>query len=396
MKRFTSSFLLLLLIHHTGCITDKDNTGKPLPELTRKQLSKINVETVDDFTLEPVAELKLPIDSLTPNPILYPVYFDDGTNHFLAFFNRNTNSLDIYNILSTKRVKKILFPTEGPMAVSRVSYPFIKTMDSIFIWTFNPTMLMLMDSSGRQKDVFLFPDDPQKLNVNMVQHFYCVDNKIVLSYLPYGNSTNLKDSANFLVYDLITRAVSKSRAGRPLSVSQFPLYGSHAVPRMCLGHNNNIINFFGAGQLLVQSDLVTKAVRYYILRSKYLPNHYPEPKHDGAVVENRDALKGHYFMMVYDPYRYFYYMMCLLDTETHDQEGKVNSVDDMPMSVIIADTLFRRRGEVLLPERRYFRSMLVTKDGLLISQANPKNKAYHEDTLRYTLFKPISLSGFDQ
>lgn len=133
-------------------------------------------------------------------------------------------------------------------------------------------------------------------------------------------------------------------------------------------------------------------VSYYVLRSKYLPNSYPEPKHDGTVVENRDALKGHYFMMVYDPYRYFYYLMCLLDADSYDQNGKVNGVDDMQISIIIADTLFRRRGELLLPKHKYFRSMFVTKEGLLVSNGNSKNRMYHEDTLTYTIFKPI-LSG---
>jgi hypothetical protein len=381
---------LIMVIILGSCIND--NRIRHFSDLTWKELSQITIETFDDYTLQIVGEMKIPIDSLTPNPIIYPVYFDGDSNHFFSFYNRNTNSLDIYNLGTAKRIKKHFFPVEGPLAISRVSYPFIKSMDSIFIWTLSPPMIILMDSTGHQKKSFNFPEDPQKLNVNMVQHFYEVGNKIVLGYLPYGNSTKLKDSANFLLYDLKSAKVIKSKAGRPRSVSEFPLYGSHAVPRLCVGHNQNIINFFGAGQLIIQSDLKKDTVSYYVLRSKYLPNSYPEPKHDGTVVENRDALKGHYFMMVYDPYRYFYYLMCLLDADSYDQNGKVNGVDDMQISIIIADTLFRRRGELLLPKHKYFRSMFVTKEGLLVSNGNSKNRMYHEDTLTYTIFKPI-LSG---
>jgi hypothetical protein len=391
MSLQASAFFLGCVTLLVGCSRQNGNSEKLLPELTLSELSRVKVETLDDLTLHPVNEVKIPVDSLTPNPIIYPVYFDGGSDHFLAFFNRNTHALEITSLQSKKSVKKIQFPSEGPLAISRISYPFIKGMDSIFLFTLNPAMILLVDSSGKQLDAHNFPGDPQKLNINMVQPFFVTGSKVIAGYLPYENSTKLKDSANFLIYDIKSRTITKSIAGRPRSVSEFPLYGSHAAPRLCIGHNNTVINFFGAGQLIIQSDLVSNTVSYYVLRSKYLPNEYPEPKHDGVVVENRDALKGNYFMMVYDHYRYFYYLMCLLEEEEFDTEGNANSHDDMQVSIIIADTLFRRRGEVLLPKHKYFRSMLVTRDGLLVSRANSKNSAYHEDTLTYTLFKPVAL-----
>jgi hypothetical protein len=386
-------FFLLYIVLLGSCSRQNEAAEKPLPELTRREISRVNVQTLDDLTLQPVNEVKIPIDSLTPNPIIYPVYFDGGNDHFLAFFNRNTHALEIISLQSKKPVKKIPFPSEGPLAISRNNYPFIKGMDSIFLFTLNPAMILLVDSTGKQLDAHNFPGDPQKLNINMVQPFFVAGSKAIMGYLPYENSTKLKDSANFLIYDLKSRSIAKSLTGRPRSVSEFPLYGSHAVPRLSTGHKNTMINFFGVGQLIIQSDLVNNTINYYVLRSKYLPNEYPEPKHDGAVVENRDALKGHYFMMVYDPYRYFYYLMCLLEEEEFDNEGNANGPDDMQLSIIIADTLFRRRGEVLLPKHKYFRSMLVTRDGLLVSGANSKNRAYHEDTLAYTLFRPVALQS---
>jgi hypothetical protein len=384
--------LLIALIFLVNCRPEsnkQETSAASWDNLTLDELSRISVQTLDDVTFEKSGRVSLHIDSVTQNPIIYPVYYDGGKDHFFSHYNRNINALDIYSMNTAQRIKRISFPIEGPESISRKSYPFIKSMDSIFLWSYDPLMILMLDSTGKRLDTYNLPGNPEDMNVNMIQPFFELEDNIIVAYQPQHYDPMLKDSSNFLVYDLKARKIRKSKAGRPLSVTNFPLYGSDAMPGICNGHNNSIINYFGAGQLIIRSKIDKDTLTYTILRSKFLPPTYPEPKHDGAVVLKQNFLKGRYFMMTYDPYRQYYYMMCLLDSEPFDNKGYANNVDDMQISVIIADTLFRRRGEMMLPKHEYFRSMFVTREGLLISNANPKNKTYHEDTLSYTIFKPV-------
>lgn len=68
---------------------------------------------------------------------------------------------------------------------------------------------------------------------------------------------------------------------------------------------------------------------------------------------------------MYDPYRKLYYSFYRGDIPPKNQNNEDNTLENMQMSIIIADTLFRYRGELLLEKDTYFRTPLITREGLL-------------------------------
>jgi hypothetical protein len=384
-------YLLISLVTLAACSAEnkRDFPNSELKNYSFIQLAEIPQVELEDLTLKESGSVKIGVDSLTHNPLIYPFYFDSGQHQYFTHFNQAINSLDIYDMGLGKLIKRISYPTAGLTAISNKSYPFIKSLDSIYVWTYDPQMVFMTDSSGQKKTEYVFAGNGSDVGVNMVQHFYVVNNKAILAYNPLYYDPKLRDTSNFLLFDLGSGKIQKSAAVRPISTTSFPLHRSNAFPRLCLGHNNSIINYFGAGPLIMQTSLNSGSVKYFLLRSKYQEEPYPEPPNDGnqPTVEN-EFLKGGYFLMEYDRYRHVYYLMCLLDEkEPLDDLGNVKTPDDMQLSIVISDTLFRYRGEILLPKNKFFRSMLVTKEGLLVSDAHPNNPEYPDDSLSYTLFK---------
>lgn len=384
-------FLALFLVGACSSENQEGHHDKSLVNLSFEDLADVPQLNLNDLTLREAGTYDLPVDSLTSNPIIYPVYFDNGIDEYLLFFNSFVNSLDIYNYEAKKLISRINYPTEGPLALDRKSFPFVKSMDSIYIWTRNPPMFIVTDMDGNQQAVFNYPGEVSVVNVNMVQHFYIVEKRAILAYQPQYYDVKLRDSSNYLVFDLAKGEITKGAARRPRCVTEFPLNGSDAIPRLCLGANASIINFFGAGPLIMKSDASDpNKFETFILRSDHLPKRYKEPENDGlSSTDPNEFMKGTYFSMTYDRYRSLYYMMCLLAEEPVDLNGGRKSVDDKQLSIIIADTLFRKRGEVLLKRNKFFRVMFATRAGLLISNANPGSTAFNEDTLAFTVFEVV-------
>ena len=364
-----------------------------LGDYSGEELSKISTDNLDDLTLEESGELSIYIDSLTRNPIIYPGYVDLNNSHYFYYFNEAIRALDIYDLSTKQRIKHLLYPQDGPFAVSSKSFPKIISMDSIFLFSRGNSTLILTDTTSREKARYPMTISGKDLNVNMVQTYNVFQNKAIIAYQPPFYDPQLKDTSNYVVVDLNTLLITKSLAKRPKSVTSFLMRGSDAMPRICFGDNGDVINFFGAGPLVIKSNISSPKVEYYILRSKLIPEPYKEPKNDGKnILEKNEFMSDTYFMMCYDKYNHYYYLMCTLAEDPVDSNGDLKTVDDEQLSIIIADSLFRKRGEVLLPRNKYFRSMFVTKDGLMVSTANPKNPNFKEDSLTYTLFKPVSIN----
>jgi hypothetical protein len=152
------------------------------------------------------------------------------------------------------------------------------------------------------------------------------------------------------------------------------------------GANSSLITRFGVLPIIFKYDLKNNENKVYVLKSKFHTN--LTTPWDGKSNKNYEYLKGRYWQVLYDPYRHLYYSVYSLEIPPIDEKtGEVNDLDDKPMSIILADTLFRYRGEVLLEKRKYFRSLFVGKEGLYVSTANNHNIDEKEDLMRFQLFK---------
>jgi hypothetical protein len=90
---------------------------------------------------------------------------------------------------------------------------------------------------------------------------------------------------------------------------------------------------------------------------------------------------------LYDQYRNVYYRFAFLAIDLLNENNERNTIEDKIISVIILNEKFEKIGETLLPPNKYyFHTMFVEKEGLYISATNYKNSDLKEDRLAYGLF----------
>ncbi len=372
---------------------------KPKQELTEEFLVTATLEDIQriegnekiDLTLVEDRIIRIPIDSITHNPIIYPVYYEEEGKEYFIHYNAATNGLDIYDLTNGERKNRFVYPTDGPGSIARVSYPYVQSLDSIYIFSPPKHITYLIDSLGTIRMEYALP----KLfminsNVGMANCFAVYDQDLYCTYIPPYYPVFKYDSATLIKINLESK-ISKQGSSKYLhAVTRFPMSIVHASSHLTLGDSNSLISYFGALPIIARTDIRTEKTIHYYRKSKFHKEAVKEGKHDGKqVADKMEGILsgGWYFLMVFDKYRDLYYTIYYPPTDPHHANGELKDINEMDFSIIISDTEFNYRGEILIEKDKHFRSMFVTREGLLISNANPKNKEYVEDHLSYTLYK---------
>jgi len=103
MLKCTISLLGSLLIFLTSCSIE----NKEKINYTKTDLSKMSLEEILDvpitfsdkeYTLEKVKEINIPIDSVSENWSVYPIYYDADTVQYYVQGNEAINSIDFYDL----------------------------------------------------------------------------------------------------------------------------------------------------------------------------------------------------------------------------------------------------------------------------------------------------------
>lgn len=340
-----------------------------------------------DLTLVESSEIKFKIDSNSWNFTFYPSYLDLDTTHYLIAYNRLLNSLDLYDIDRQSFYKRIQFDKTDPDGVSRIYGYHVVNLDSIFIYDNNKNTLFLFDSDRNEKYRVEFPQSVfQKIRCSGRQNMYKVDDYIYFSYSPLVvDNRTYKGKPSQIRFNLITQEIEEVGVPYPTGVTEVQLkHGTDAM--YSKGYKNRSVMRFQLLPAVFEINEKSGSVNSYVLRSEIHDRIFPEAYF--MENENQEFLPM-YYNLLYDQYNMVYYSPFLgaRDDEDFDIYGNRNRFDDKPMSFIIADSSFNYRGEITLPNFKYFRSFLVTKDGLLVSNAHPKNPENKEDYMSFTLFK---------
>jgi hypothetical protein len=383
--------LLLLNFLNFSCIKKEKLKGEiPFDLVRQATLSEImewqNEEKVD-ITLVKDKMLEIPVDTNSWNHSLYPVYKEIKGKEYFATINKILNGIDFYNLHNQELVNRIVFPKEGEYGISEIGGFYINSKDSIFVFSRNENKIFLSNWQGEAISSYRLPGQlAMKVVSSNFSKFFIEGDNAIIRYIPFAPLHMIGDSLTSYSFNL------KDRKGKIIGAPILPSVakGNFENPiwseKSVKGANSSIITRFGLLPLIFNYDLNTGEIRTFVLKSKY--HRKLASPDDGKGSSMTPYLKDVYWLTLYDPYRSLYYSVFAHEMPEYDEStGEMNELDNKPMSIIIADTLFRYRGEILLENNTYLRSMFVGKEGLYISTANNLNPDESEDLMRFQLFK---------
>ncbi|GAB4110699.1 MAG: hypothetical protein OHK0057_31880 [Thermoflexibacter sp.] len=387
----TTLFIISIAI---SCKDTTKETSSNLLEMSSVELFNLSNNIGNkQATLEQSEIINIPIDSVSLNHSLYPVYYDADTIHYYITANANQHSLDFYDINKRILTKRVYFKKEGAEGVPDLRYFFIKNMDSVFVLSRNYKQIVLINSKGNllaRTNIHIKDGD------DMAHSLSCPidlrDSFLIVPKLKPVTPMEMVGTNVIAGINIYTGKVIEYELKLPpaFEKKQAPI-GSY-LPSFAL-LNDKINVRFGLLSTIYQYDIKTEQTTVIPLKSKFqeqaitLSEYSDFIKMASEVGEKEDIEKASYQNLMYDSYRQVYYSVFFEGIDMINKaSGKKNSYDDKPISIIIADKDFRYLGEKRLGVG-YFRNFLVTKDGLLVSNAHPKNPHYQEDVLSFTLFK---------
>jgi hypothetical protein len=386
-------FLLLILI----------SCGESKPkEIPYQEISKMNSTQLFDLEnrvsnkkclLEEYAIIDIPIDSVSLNYSVYPVYYDADTAHYYITGNKNQHSLDFYDLEKKKMIKRVHFAKDGADGIPNIGFFAIKTWDSIVFLPKFQRQIVIANSTGKVlKRTNISIDFDDELRHSLNTPFVLKDDSIFVSKMkkkPSIEMVGMNTISGFNIYD---GKFVEFGPKLPVAFEQRIAPVGGESPHFALVGTTISVRF-GLLSVIYQYDMKSNQTAIFPLKSKYqkqaitLSDYTNHQNMVLEVGEKQDYEKSSYQKLMYDPYREVYYSIFVEGIPLFDEKtGKKNDYEDRPISIIIADKDFRYMGEKRLGVG-YFRNFLVTKDGLLVSNAHPKNPHYQEDMLSFTLFK---------
>jgi hypothetical protein len=377
-----------------SCQDTTKESNSDLIEMSSAEIFNLPNEIAEkQATLEQSEIINIPIDSVSLNHSLYPVYYDADTTHYYITANANQHSLDFYDIGKRKLAKRVHFSKEGSEGVPDLRYFFVKNLDSIFVISRNHKQIVLINSKGnllKRTNIYIKEGDDMAHSIS--SPIALKDSFLIIPKLKPVTPMEMVGTNVMAGINIYTGRVIEYKLKLPSAFKQKQAPIGSYLPNFAL-LNNKINVRFGLLSAIYQYDIQTEETVVIPLKSKFqehpitLSEYTDFVKMASEVGEREDIEKASYHNLIYDSYQQVYYSVFFNEIEMINKvSGEKNSYDDKPISIIIADKDFRYMGEKRLGVG-YFRNFLVTKDGLLVSNAHPKNPHYQEDMLSFTLFK---------
>jgi hypothetical protein len=397
-------YLIILRINIIFIILCLYSCKLPSQENESESMKWIDMRTEDLFKisnrfsekqaiLEQSEIINIPIDSVSLNYSLYPVYYDADTVHYYITGNRNQHSVDFYDIDKKRLVKRVKFSKEGADGLSGVGFFYIKNLDTIIFLPKNSTHIIIANLKGKVlKRTFVKINDDDELRHSLGAPFVVNDSMLIVSKMKAIPPMSLVGMNTMVGLNIYTGNATEYGPQLPIAFKEKQAPVGKESPLFALVEDKINVRF-GLLSVIYQYNIKTKQTTIFPLKSKYqtqaitLSDYTDYKEMVTEVGEKQDYEKSGYQKLMYDPYREVYYSVFVEGIPLIDEKtGKKNDYEDRPISIIIADKDFRYLGETRLGVG-YFRNFLVTKDGLLVSNAHPKNPHYQEDVLSFTLFK---------
>ncbi len=323
------------------------------------------------------------------------------TNEYIITVNHDKNLVLFYSPVTRQIKKQIKYKYDGPNGVGIISFATAHNWDSIFLIRLHTNNIFLTDSSGRVKRRFelsetVLGNPIWNIAASFATPMVLYNNKLYLDNIPniYVFTKAFWNKKLALIYHLTDNKVY-AYGNYPEIYKKGINFGGYNLNenRIINKHGQSIFSFTMDNHLYVYND--TALIKKVPVPSRYVKEDAPVPKKKltGFNYEDDwlyDMSRGSYKWMVYDKYHNMIYRLVLHSMPAYDAEGNRNKWLDKPFSIQIIDSNFRLVGEVPFPGKTYFfRNIMASKRGLLISLSNDKNPITEENKLILARFKLV-------
>jgi hypothetical protein len=360
-----------------------------------------SAEFTDSLSLVADSEIRFPIDTSTPLTTHSLEIFKDRDQHrYLAMLNEFKGIINVYDYDSRRLFKKIPLYYSGPDAVGNPEYCSFHLInwDSIVIcdkWT---------------GQVHLIDRNSKILRTYPLQMPHGID-KVTGPEPSAERPMFMEGSRLYLpgrLFDLSIRDHSKLKSAIAVDLRSGGEY--RYLPRPALYNQgtwsdmqyelymtynsdlHDIVYSFAADPYVFGTDLQGNLLFQRYLGSKYfdtIPPYLRERKFEKDL-DFHQLIAGNYLNplyneIIFDPFHKVYYRTTWLPLTRAEYENPQKRAFRKE-SIIIADTSFRKIGEVLLPPGRYNTKMIfLTKEGLVIA-GSPESQE-DDSHISFTTFK---------
>lgn len=390
MKNIFKILTVLMIILQLYSCNGEDNSAVDQSQDNRTYSS--------GTVLKEIGEKKFILDSLTAPSTQSVEYFTHGDSSYLAIMSLNENKIVIFSEASKRIVKKIPITKNGPNSIGRVDYIgscFISP-DSIILaneWTNN---VYIIDGKGAIIYKKSIPRDfytKEGVMAKTLQPIIYRDKKIYIMFGSTGLASEDHTKRNTVLVIDPKQNSTELIFPRPKSYNQGN-WGAHCMmdfPYVSYNKDKDIFIYSFPVDSLLFATNHAGTVNEYSASSELFKDVKPMSNNrmsnqdfDESVIY--DYTTSHYYKIIYDPYRKYYYRFTLLgNTKNQIMDPKI--VYDQQESVIILDQNFQKIGESTLPRGKYdHRNFFISKDGLCLLQ-NPKNYVNDSDMI-YSVLLP--------
>lgn len=358
----------------------------------------------DDYTLHEGTLKIFELDTLTGFYHHSFQFFEEKDKSYLSFINEENRYLYIYDYSTGKSLKKINLKKEGPDGVgnTKLMGHFVHTLDSIFIYSYYVATIFLIDSAGKVLNKKkLFDNDNNEISqayptIRTEMPAFIKNRKLYIMGRPPAQSlVDHTTITNVIEIDIDSFIIRKLFHG-PL-IYNCANWGFDMKYRL-QGWYNNISNkfiySFGADPFVHETDHVNYSKKHF-LGSKYFDGVEPFHKNRYAImgedfprekVVQFEFTSPEYSSIVFDPFKKVYYRFVNLPLTEDQIDSPQRNKYFKPFSIIIADTDFKKIGEVKLPYGRYYPYMFfLTQEGLHIARYDEYEK--NEEKLVFGILK---------
>lgn len=360
-----------------GCSRDHEETPLPL-ELVRDGLISFN------------------IDSTTSLKSWYVDVLENDSGRWLLYQNRNSPSIQFYDLNRKKLSFEVPLLQTGPDGVGTVNGFYVKSLDSIYLLNVSDMRLFLVNRIGVVQKYFSFlkpmaafpfgsMSTPTIISGSPAIFF---NGKLHFAARPGTGPANPETFRNGKV-DL---AIDLTTGSYELDFNYPEVYQNGTFGNFwgkifrAKTHDARIVYSFAADERVYITDYIR--TESFDAATSIFDN--PSPYKDVASMRANNIQSTMYAGIFFDKYRNVYYRIVTGGNELVNNRHVSQEVyDSKPISVIILNLAFEKVGETRLPNKMHDPlAVCVAQEGLLISNSNLDNPQLPEDQLSFTIYLP--------
>lgn len=384
MKRAILLYLLISIV-----LFSCNNGNKVINENTNKYERKCRLKELEN------KEFK--IDDQTTYLTEYIQYIDKDSAEYLAFVNKNNNSVYFYKYSNSGFFKKIKFEKEGNNGVNNIQAFLDVNRDSFFVYSYNTQILNLFDNnlnvikryklyedSEREKSDII-PPSPYMQTATPIRK---IGNIIISMGFVAGEPTREANTNRpvCIVYDL-KNDKRESKINYPIQYSKYNWGGgfTYRMPYYDVV-NRDLIVSFAASHNLIRYNIDTGESKEFYAGSSSIKEISSYPQSKGSEISRDDSWRWYmtnasYENILYDKYRKVYYRIARLPKKDFISTEQGNK---KPIVVIVLDSNLTYIGETLLSTNiNWFPcNSFVSREGLNIQVLTD-----NEDVISFKTFK---------